>query len=161
MDPIQQAVDDIVAQAGEHGVSPEFLRASLSAVYDRGRVEAQAEHENGSRGLGDAIEEMTSWWAGLAAQDAERTVPKALAYGAHDLDVMAWAIDPMLPTIEGETPELRHRRGLETAVWFYVLGKVARIQAATLAGANSDDHWFDAGVYVLMARRIRETGRWP
>jgi hypothetical protein len=52
--------------------------------------------------------------------------------------------------------------GAEAATLWYALGKVARAVAAYREGRlPSDDTLHDLSVYAMMARRIRQTGRWP
>lgn len=101
-------------------------------------------------------QELTDWWMTLAQHEVDQVIPKAIEYGASDLDVMASAMVLLLPK------DRRDRRiGLEMAVAFYALGKVARLFGAFEEGKlPSDDTWHDLGVYCRMAQRIRETGAW-
>lgn len=111
------------------------------------------------------MDEITKWWSKAAAGDAMVTVPKAIEYGAADLDVMGtamWALvrekfeakdDPLLPDSSAI--------GREMACAFYLLGKVARMYGAYEQGKlPSEDTLFDISVYSMMLRRIRQTGRW-
>lgn len=100
--------------------------------------------------------ELTDWWMDLAKDEVNAVIPKAVEYGASDLDVMAAAMVLLLPE-----PMRDRRVGLEMAVAFYALGKVARLFGAFEQGKlPSDDTWHDLGVYCRMAQRIRETGAW-
>lgn len=106
------------------------------------------------------VAEITAWWVKTAQSDADTTAPKAAEYGAADLAIMGTAMESLFPGITDE-PHERARIGLEMAVAFYTLGKVARLYGAYQQGRlPGDDSWFDLTVYSLMARRIRETGRW-
>lgn len=102
------------------------------------------------------LEDVLEWWRNTADADAQRTVPKATEYGAYDLEVigatlmrlMGWENEPA-------------RVGSELGVFFYLLGKVARMASAYADHRlPSDDTLFDATVYSMMMRRIREAGEW-
>lgn len=99
---------------------------------------------------------LTDWWLQQARVECERTVPKAVEYGAADLEVMGTAMLHLIPR------DLRSRqKGLEMALAFYALGKVARLFGAFERGElPSEDTWFDLGVYCRMAERVRQTGEW-
>jgi hypothetical protein len=99
---------------------------------------------------------LTDWWRSQAEKEIERTVPKAVEYGAADLEVMGVAMLHLVPR------ERRSRQlGLEMALAFYALGKVARLFGAFERGdLPSEDTWFDLGVYCRMAERVREFGEW-
>lgn len=115
----------------------------------------------------DRVIDITAWWIGLAKEDAATTAPKAIEYGASDLDIMGKAM-------EGLFAAVRRARGLpaldssslaaigrEMAVAFYALGKAARLFGAYERGElPGEDSWFDLTVYSMMARRIRATERW-
>lgn len=99
---------------------------------------------------------LSEWWREQAEMEIERTVPKAVEYGAADLEIMGTAMLHLVPR------ELRSRQlGLEMALAFYSLGKVARLFGAFERGVlPSEDTWFDLSVYCRMAQRVRETGEW-
>jgi hypothetical protein len=84
-----------------------------------------------------------------------RTVPKAVEYGSHDLVVMGEQMFGLFPKLRGViSPE-------ELAIAFYLLGKVSRIFGALEAGRRpSDDSWFDTEVYAQMVQYVRDNGRW-
>lgn len=114
-------------------------------------------------------DELVGWWMDLASKEIQATIPKALEYGGNqqgsaDLEVMGAAMQFMIsPEKASEmSPEERRRFGMEMAVAFYALGKVARLYGAYSRGDRpSDDTWFDLGVYCRMAERVREVGQWP
>jgi len=113
--------------------------------------------------LVEAINRLTEWWEKLAQQDINATVPKAVEYGAYDLDIMGQAMVALADGMwTGATQEERLAIGREMACAFYLLGKTARIFSAFQRGERpSDDTWLDVTVYSVMARRIRQTGMWP
>lgn len=103
-------------------------------------------------------EELTAWWYTQAQKEIELVIDKAIEYGAADLKVMGKAMLCLMPGGEDQ-PE---RVGLELAIAFYALGKVARVFGAFERGAvPSDDCWEDLGIYCRMAQHVREEGRWP
>lgn len=103
-------------------------------------------------------EELTAWWYTQAQREVAGVIDKAIEYGAADLKVMGKAMLCLIPGGD-EQPE---RVGLELAIAFYALGKVARIFGAfERGGVPSDDCWDDLGIYCRMAQHTRETGRWP
>lgn len=107
------------------------------------------------------VESITKWWSITAEQDAKTTAPKAAEYGAADLAIMGKAMESLFPNLEAMPAEEREKVGLEMAVAFYALGKIARLFGAYQQGRlPGDDSWFDLTVYSLMARRIRSVGYW-
>lgn len=110
-----------------------------------------------------AVQSLLSWWESLASHDAAKTAPKAVEYGAADLDIMGQAMVALgNGAWDGATQDERLAIGREMACAFYALGKLARIFSAFQQGRPpSDDSWFDLTVYSVMARRIRQTGIWP
>lgn len=104
----------------------------------------------------ELIEELTHWWLGVAADEAERTVGKAVEYGAHDLI----EIGRNLALTQGRT--VTDDEAAELGVYFYACGKLARWTSAIADGRRvSDDTLLDLGIYVRMAQRIRHAGSWP
>lgn len=102
--------------------------------------------------VGRGSDEIIEWWLKTARGDAERAIPKALAYGASDLLVIGSCI----------TPKLSDKQRIEAAIAFYATGKCARITGALTEGRDpGDDSWLDLGVYSFMGRYAREHGRWP
>jgi hypothetical protein len=90
--------------------------------------------------------DILNWWLAHAEADAEAALAKANEYGSSDLKVVGAALG-------GEA---------EAGIAFYILGKAARAVSGVLEGRPvSDDTWHDIVVYGMMARRVRETGRWP
>lgn len=106
---------------------------------------------------------LLKWWLNTTLNDFNSTVPKMEEYGgqdgtqgAADLRIMGDSIATMLGW-GGFT-----HVALEMACWFYVLGKVGRLVSDYQARREGkDDTWHDISVYAMMARRIKETGRWP
>lgn len=119
---------------------------------DQGRLDVE-EGPSREEHLAQVLE---TWWLTQAEKEIERTVPKAVEYGAADLEVMGAAMLHLVPK------ERRSRQtGLEMALAFYALGKVARLFGAFERGdLPSEDTWFDLGVYCRMAERVREFGEW-
>lgn len=106
---------------------------------------------------------LADWWMEQARKEADAVIPKAIAYGGADLEVMGRAMQTLIPkaTRQDLTDENLRRMGEEMAVAFYLLGKVARLFGAYEQGRlPSEDTWYDAGVYTRMGQRIRETGSW-
>lgn len=124
--------------------------------------------------------DLYEWWMATAHADFMAGAPKVDEYGAHDIEIMGAVLAVFLfrehieqvfnvmgvPN-EHETLEkaIEHRHdvvGKEAAVWFYVLGKVARLVSDYLAKRTGKaDTWHDITFYSMMARRIQQTGRWP
>lgn len=132
--------------------SRERVSAMTDEEYKNGR---QAEIE---QQMGD----IASWWEKRDQLKRDQTVPKAIEYGAADLDVMATAMVALAgEKLAGASDEEKMQWGRYAACAFYALGKAARIFGAlergTLPNADSE---FDLGVYSDMMGRIRETGRW-
>lgn len=99
---------------------------------------------------------LTDWWMEVAATEVEACVPKAIEYGAGDLEAIGRDMRMTGTSAEGETPDD------ELGVYFYIVGKVARWRSALERGERvSDDTLHDIGVYVRMAQRIRVAGGWP
>lgn len=100
--------------------------------------------------------QLTEWWQAQASREIEATVPKAVEYGSADLEVMAQAMLLLVPPARRSV-----QLGLEMALAFYALGKVARLFGAFERGELPNaDSWFDLGVYCRMAEYVRENGRW-
>jgi hypothetical protein len=107
------------------------------------------------------LKDIRGWWEGVSTKDADAAATKALEYGSMDLEIMGAAMQSLFPGVEGAPPEERRRIGLDMALAFYTLGKVSRTFGAYAEGRiPSDDTWHDVTVYSMMARRIRDTGRW-
>lgn len=107
--------------------------------------------------------ELATWWMETSEADLNAVVPKAVQYGGADLEVMGEAMQHLIPKeARKKLGELRcQKMGLEMAVAFYALGKVARLYGAFEQGRMpSEDTWFDLEIYARMGRRVRETGSW-
>ena len=100
--------------------------------------------------------DLTRWWVDLAHDEAERTVPKAVEYGANSL------IDVGHQMARSAGRTVTDEEAAELACYFYIVGKMGRWADALVAGERvSNDTLFDVGVYVRMAQRIRSNGGWP
>ena len=98
---------------------------------------------------------LAEWWLERAREDIRYMVPKAIAYGSADLQVMGEAMLTLMPQCRGKVD------GQELAISFYLLGKVARLFGAYVQGEKpSDDTWHDAHIYARMAEHVREFGQW-
>lgn len=100
------------------------------------------------------VEDLRDWWNKTAEADFDAMAPKIGEYTSSDLVLMGQFMEHWLGLPDGS--------GAEAATLWYALGKVARAVAAYREGRlPSDDTLHDLSVYAMMARRIRETGRWP
>jgi hypothetical protein len=102
------------------------------------------------------VSALQDWLEDLETKIGTETLRKAVQYGSADLAVMGHAMVLMLP------PEQRSEvLGLQMAIGFYALGKVARIFGAFEQGHSpTHDDWFDLMVYAKMGLKVMETGRW-
>lgn len=104
--------------------------------------------------LNAIIDDLRTWWVTTAEQDFAEMEPKIGEYTASDLVLMGQFMEHWMALPPGS--------GAEAATLWYALGKVARAVAAYREGRlPSDDTLHDLSVYAMMARRIRQTGRWP
>lgn len=110
----------------------------------------------------DAVEEISGWWRDYSEYAIRRTAPKSVEYAGSDLDIMATGMLALLGDKIDGTPDVEAMRmGRYMAIQFYALGKVARSLGRLAHGEMpGEDNEFDLMVYAVMARRIRETGRW-
>jgi hypothetical protein len=100
-------------------------------------------------------DELAAWWLQHAKDEIAKLVPKAIAYGSADLKVMGEAMLQLHPKLQGVV------NGQELAIWFYVLGKVARLVGGYAQGELPDiDSWYDLRIYGGMAEHVREKGGW-
>ncbi|HET7713860.1 MAG TPA: hypothetical protein VFK94_06495 [Patescibacteria group bacterium] len=98
------------------------------------------------------MKEVYDWWINTAATDFNKNREKIKEYGAKDLEIMGVAI----------ADHTNMATGMEQAIGFYLLGKIARaISAWNNERAPSDDTLYDITFYGMMLRRVREVGRWP
>lgn len=88
----------------------------------------------------------------LLEEDIEMYLRKNEEYGDADLRIMGNAMLELCPQMK----EHGERGGIEMALAFYMLGKVARMFGAYAEGRPpSDDTFQDLTVYSLMARMNR------
>jgi hypothetical protein len=120
--------------------SPEDVMSALRQSVDR---------ENERPSL-----QLAAWWDETADDDLKAVMPKVDEYTALDLEIMGDVLERWGIAAKGG--------GQEAACMWYLLGKVARAVAAYREGREpSEDTLHDITVYSMMARRIREVGRWP
>lgn len=110
----------------------------------------QGGHGSGGRlcaqRIGGQVKDLEDWWRRTAQADLELVIPKLQEYGSLDLELIGLALGS----------------DAEAGVMYYLLGKAGRAVSAYRRGAlPSEDTLVDATIYAMMARRIRETGRWP
>lgn len=106
--------------------------------------------------------ELFTWWMSRSYLDYQQGAPKVDEYGAHDLELMGMML--LIFGYKDKVEELRNDLpvGTEIAVWFYTLGKVARLLSDYLAKRpGKGDTWHDITFYSMMARRIQSSGGWP
>lgn len=102
------------------------------------------------------VRELEQWLHDLEDRIGPETLRKAVQYGSADLEVMGAAMVLLLPADSRD-----HRLGLQMAIGFYCLGKVARLFGAFEQGHSpTADDWFDLHVYAKMGLKAMETGRW-
>jgi hypothetical protein len=125
-------------------------------------VLARDKEQTMQQDLADQLSEIIAWWEQVARADANRTIPKALEYGASDLDMMGTAMLGMAGHQWDAAPaDERRQIGQEMAALFYLQGKVARAISALQQGRlASADTLFDITVYSMMLRRMRDFGSW-
>lgn len=101
-------------------------------------------------------DELMSWWMQQAETEAERTIPKAVEYGANSMLDLGQSMARAMHRQVGD------EEAMELACFFYMQGKMGRWLDAIVAGRRpGDDTPFDIGVYAKMVQRIREAGAWP
>jgi hypothetical protein len=101
--------------------------------------------------------ELQAWAMGKINADIESIIPKAMEYGAIDLEMMGVGL--VEQTKVPWTNPLQ--AGLEMAIVFYLQGKVARCISAISAGhLPTDDTLKDIRVYAMMLAHVREFGYW-
>lgn len=118
------------------------------------RAKSTRKQENLNRRVG----ELEAWWLAAAQDEIERTIPKAIEYGAGDLIDLGRTMAKVL----GRS-DISDIEAAELGIFFYVQGKMARwTDAVAHRRAVSDDTLFDLGVYVRMAQRNRASASgWP
>jgi len=112
-------------------------------------------------GTMDQEEALRTLWNLLNLAEQDKVIPKAVEYGAADLDIMGFALGVMLNSDGARDHEWTSAELQEMACWFYELGKVARAFGAMAHGRipNADTP-HDAGVYARIIQVIRERGKW-
>jgi hypothetical protein len=97
------------------------------------------------------LDAVAQWWYKTGQTDAERYMRKRKEYGSADLRIMGGAMLELVPNLNSQA------EGIEMALMFYALGKVARAFGAYAAGRlPSDDTMEDLAIYGMMARMLRE-----
>lgn len=93
--------------------------------------------------------------------DLARAREKAMEYGSHDLEIMGTSMEALLPHGNLLDPQSRHSAGIEMAIAFYLMGKASRMFGAFKKGSTpGDDSWRDGSIYSMMARWVRQNGKW-
>lgn len=144
-----------------HGGTLFECAESMCKAYVEQLTQAEAEQAVDDDLVGEAMR-IAEWWVQTAKKDAERTVPKAVEYGAADFDLMGQFMVALLgEKLNGADDAEKMRVGREMAVLFYLIGKMGRAVGAYARGVlPSDDTIFDSRIYAMMWQRIRETGHW-
>lgn len=102
--------------------------------------------------------ELQEWWDETAHNDLAKNIDKIREYGSTDLIIMGMAME--VPAFK--RGEILVATGIQRAITFYLLGKIARAISAWDNGQiPSEDTLYDITFYSMMLRRVRETGRWP
>lgn len=100
-------------------------------------------------------------WEGLNAHEVARVMPKAVEYGAADLEIMGFVLGMTLNSPRAREREWTPSELQELASAFYALGKIARAFGAYAEGKlPNEDTWHDLGVYARMVQIIRLRGGW-
>ena len=104
----------------------------------------------------DLAQELETWWAEKAQDEAMQVIPKAVEYGANSMIGLGQA----MARIAGRRVD--DAEAIELACMFYIEGKIGRWIDAVAAGQKvSDDTIHDIGVYARMVQRVRDVGSWP
>jgi hypothetical protein len=99
---------------------------------------------------------LTEWWLKRAAAEAEGVVPKSIEYGSNSL----MQLGRKMAQLQGR--EVSEAEALELGCWANCIQKIERWTDAVMRGERpSDDTILDAGVYLKMVQRIRDSGSWP
>lgn len=107
-----------------------------------------------------AWSEFETWALKTFELDMARCKEKAAEYGSADLEIMGQAMQSLIPRSDLDA-ESRRAAGLEMAIAFYWMGKASRLFGAWNKGTEpGDDSWRDGTIYSLMARYVRDNGRW-
>jgi hypothetical protein len=104
---------------------------------------------------------LMAWWLNTALCDFNDTMPKAEEYGgatgSADLEIVGDNIAKLMGWDDASSAMLQ-----ELGCWFYAQGKLARLVSDyQQQRPGKPDTLKDANVYVMMMRRIQESGRWP
>lgn len=100
--------------------------------------------------------ELMVWWHQIAHNDALATLPKAIEYSAHDLELTGQLFEFLLGPVDRPVDQA------ELTCWFYLASKVMRAIGALKDGQTpSADTLRDIRVYAMMITRIRARGAWP
>lgn len=109
-------------------------------------------------------DQIVQLWIANAVDDINQAIPKSREYGSAELRFLGELMDGMsaVPMVPGAVDESRKAiSAYEKAILFYLVGKVGRwISAAKRGEFVSDDTLLDITTYSMMARMIRQMGRW-
>lgn len=104
--------------------------------------------------------ELSTWWSIKASDEIKMVVDKAVEYGGQGAAIDLLQIGYSIARVMGR--QVDDEEATEIGIFFYLLGKVSRWEAAMAEGRRvSDDTLLDIGIYCRMAQRNREVGGWP
>ena len=104
----------------------------------------------------DLYAHIREWWMMTANEDANLIVRKYEGYGDHSLT----GLGRELAELTGR--EATRGQMQQLAIYYFLLGKMARLKNALLKGEQaSDDTWQDITCYAMMGRKIQQHDGWP
>lgn len=105
-----------------------------------------------------SFSDLRAWAMARVSADFESVKRQITEYGSIDLEVMGIG----MREISGiSVPDGAGDIGMESALVFYLLGKISRCVSAIAAGQPpSDDSYKDLRVYSFMLGHVREFGHW-
>lgn len=115
------------------------------------------------------LAELRRWWMDTAEREIDPLIAKMIEYGGEGravdlINIGRTMAESGITTSQSGSLDTRdiEVEYTELGIYFYLVGKFARWQAAIEEGRSvSDDTLHDIGVYVRMAQRARVTGGWP
>lgn len=157
------------ADAGD-AATLEGLHSAIRYERKKGELadDLRVDIDRALEGMNERQQELVVWWVHKALEESTTVAAKALEYGGGGNAIDLYEIGRQLVlTSEPKwrdmaTDEPTNQQFAELGIYFYVVGKMARWQAAVMEGrAVSDDTLYDIGVYIRMAQRVRQVGGWP
>lgn len=105
----------------------------------------------------DAIHDIQVWWESQANKDAVLVSEKFKEYGTTALSDLGYQMAELMGWDRPSRQEAQ-----ELAVYYFMLGKMARWKNALLRGEGvSNDTLTDLACYAMIARKARHSGGWP